>query len=74
MDIAALSSAMAMGQTQSAWGMKMLSNAMDISEIQGEQMAEMIASVPASQMELSVNPFVGGNFDMRVSRIGYAKN
>lgn len=66
MDIAALSSAMAMGQTQSAWGMKMLSNAMDISEIQGEQMAEMIASVPASQMELSVNPFVGGNFDMRV--------
>ncbi|MBE5852495.1 MAG: putative motility protein [Lachnospiraceae bacterium] len=66
MDIAALSSAMALGQTQSAWGMKMLSNAMDISEIQGEQMAEMIASVPASQMELSVNPFVGGNFDMRV--------
>lgn len=66
MDIAALSSAMALGQTQSAWGMKMLSNAMDISEIQGEQMAEMIASVPASQMELSVNPFIGGNFDMRV--------
>ena len=66
MDIAALSSAMALGQTQSAWGVKMLSNAMDISEIQGEQMAEMIASVPASQMELSVNPFVGGNFDMRV--------
>ena len=35
-------------------------------QLSSEQMAEMIASVPASQMELSVNPFVGGNFDMRV--------
>ena len=57
MDIAALSSAMALGQTQSAWGMKMLSNAMDISEIQGEQMAEMIASVPAA----TAFPFVGAS-------------
>ena len=66
MDIAALASAMALGQTQAMWGTQMLSNAMDMSEIQGEQMAEMIASVPASQMELSVNPHVGGNFDVRV--------
>jgi len=66
MDIASLATAMALGQTQSAWGVKMLSNNLDVSEAQGSQLVNMIESVPAPQMELSVNPHIGGNFDMRI--------
>lgn len=66
MDIAALSTSMAMSGLQTEWGMKMMSNAIDTAEAQGAQMAQMIASVPAAQMELSVNPYVGSQFDMSV--------
>ncbi len=66
MDIAALSTSMAMSNIQTQWGMKMMSNAIDTAETQGAQMAQMIASVPAAQMELSVNPYVGSQFDMSV--------
>ncbi len=66
MDIAALSTSMAMSNLQTQWGMKMMSNAIDTAETQGAQMAQMIASVPAAQMELSVNPYVGSQFDMSV--------
>ncbi len=66
MDIASLSTSMAMSNLQTQWGMKMMSNAIDTAETQGAQMAQMIASVPAAQMELSVNPYVGSQFDMSV--------
>ncbi len=66
MDIASLSTSMAMSSLQTEWGMKMMSNAIDTAETQGAQMAQMIASVPAAQMELSVNPYVGSQFDMSV--------
>ncbi len=66
MDIAGLSTSMSMANLQTAWGASMIGKAMDTAEAQGTQMAEMIASVPTAQMELSVNPYVGGNFDMSV--------
>ncbi len=55
-----------MSNLQTGWGMKMLDKAMDTAKSQGSQLSEMIASVPASQMELSVNPYVGSQFDVRI--------
>lgn len=66
MDIAGLSSAMSMSKLQTNWGMKMLDKSMENANAQGSQIAQMIASVPTAQMELSVNPSVGGLFDARV--------
>lgn len=66
MDIAGLSTAMSMSKLQTDWGMKMLDKSMDAATAQGSQIAQMIASVPTAQMELSVNPGIGGMFDVRV--------
>lgn len=67
MDIAGLSTAMSMSKVQTDWGMKMLSKAMDTADLQGSQLAQMLASVPtAAQMELSVNPDIGSQFDVRI--------
>ncbi|MCR2046110.1 YjfB family protein [Acetatifactor muris] len=44
-------------------GTAVLSKAMDTSEALGAGIVEMI---DAAAMELSVNPYVGANFDMRV--------
>lgn len=66
MDIAGLSTAMSMSKTQTDWGMKMLAKTMDTANTQGSQLSQMIASVPTAQMELSVNPGIGSQFDFRV--------
>lgn len=66
MDITGLSTAMSMSKVQTDWGMKMLSKTMGSANAQGSQLAQMIASVPTAQMELSVNPGVGGQFDLRI--------
>ena len=66
MDITGLSTAMSMSKVQTGWGMKMLSKAMDTADTQGAQLAQMIASVPTAQMELSVNPYIGSQFDVRI--------
>ena len=66
MDIAALAGAMALSNTQNAWGVGMLSKTLDNSKSQGDQLVQMIEAVPASQMELSVNLMIGSNFDIRV--------
>ena len=66
MDIAGLSTALSTSDLQTGWGMKMLGKAMENATSQGSQLAQMIASVPTAQMELSVNPYVGGQFDVRV--------
>ena len=66
MDIAGLSTALSMSDLQTNWGMKMLDKSMDTAKSQGSQLSEMIASVPTSQMELSVNPYVGSQFDVRI--------
>lgn len=66
MDIAGLSTAMSMSSLQANWSMKMLAKTMDTAKSQGSQLVQMIASAPAAQMELSVNPNVGSLFDVRV--------
>ena len=63
MDIAKLSMAMSASQTQTAYAVAMLSKSLDTFEDMGAQITQMI---DAAAMEHSVNPSVGGNFDMYV--------
>ena len=63
MDIPELSMALSMNKVQSDWGVAMLSKSLDsLSEV-GETVAEMMDT---SAMELSVNPGIGANIDLRV--------
>lgn len=57
-DIASLATAQASVRTQTDVGTAMLSESLDTMKSQGAAMTRM--------MELSVNPSVGGNFDMSV--------
>ena len=57
-DIASLSMVMAQDKVMSDFGTAMLSKSLDTFEQNGAEMAKML--------ELSVNPGVGGNFDMSV--------
>lgn len=63
MDIAGLSMNMAMIDVQSQVGIKMLSKAIDLGKELGAGVVEM---ADAAAMELSVNPAVGGNIDIRL--------
>ena len=65
MDIGRLSMNMSMIDTSSKVGVAMLSKTMDTNEAMGQGIVKMIDSAAAS-MEHSVNPAVGGNFDVRV--------
>ena len=55
--------AMAQQNLLSQVGTAMLSKSLDLMEVAGEGITEM---VDTAQMELSVNPAVGGNFDISV--------
>ncbi|MBP3468887.1 MAG: YjfB family protein [Lachnospiraceae bacterium] len=63
MDIAGLSMGLAQNATMSKVGTAVLSKALEAQETEGAQLVKMI---DAAQMERSVNPYVGGNFDMSV--------
>lgn len=63
MDIAGLSTAMASSSLQGKVGIAVLSKAMDLNEELGAGMVQMI---DAAALERSVNPSVGGNFDMSI--------
>ncbi|MCM1189427.1 MAG: YjfB family protein [bacterium] len=63
MDIAGISTALSNISTQSQIGTAVLDKAMDTNRELGEGLVRMI---DAAQMERSVNPAVGGNFDMRI--------
>ena len=63
MDIAGLSIAMSTISTQSAYGVAMLGKSLDQVASMGDQITEMIDT---AGMELSVNPNVGANIDIRV--------
>lgn len=63
MDIAALSMAMAQVNTQSAYGVAMLSKSLDLASSTGDQIVGMM---DAAAMELSVNPHIGANVDISV--------
>ena len=63
MDIAGLSMAMSTNQVQTQVSTAVLSKSMDTLETLGQGMVQVI---DAAAMEQSVNPAVGGNFDMRI--------
>lgn len=63
MDLARLSLSMSSIQTNSAFGVAMLSKSLDAATSTGDQLVNMI---DASAMERSVNPAVGSNFDMYI--------
>lgn len=63
MDIAGLSMDMANVSTLSKVGTAVLGKAMDTNEQMGQG---LVAMIDAAAMERSVNPSVGGQFDMRV--------
>ncbi len=63
MDIAKLSMSMSSIQTNSAFGVAMLSKSLDAASSTGDQIVEMM---DAAAMERSVNPAVGSNFDMYI--------
>ncbi|MCR5503275.1 MAG: YjfB family protein [Lachnospiraceae bacterium] len=62
MDIAGLSTALAYQNTMSQVGTAVLAKSLDSMEQNGAAMVSMMDR----SMELSVNPNVGGNFDMSV--------
>ncbi len=62
MDIAAVSMALAQASQLSQVGTAVLSRAMESSEALGQGLVEMMDSA----MELSVNPGVGANIDIRI--------
>ncbi|MDD3368960.1 MAG: YjfB family protein [Lachnospiraceae bacterium] len=67
MDIAQLSMSLAQSNVTSNFGVAMLSNSLDSMETAGAGVLKLMEAAPApSAMELSVNPAVGGNFDMSV--------
>lgn len=63
MDIAALTVAMSTVNTQSAYGVAMLSKSLDQVSSMGDQITGMMDS---AAMELSVNPNIGSNIDIRI--------
>lgn len=63
MNIEGLSMNLAVGKVQSQVGMKVLSKALDTEEQMGQGIVNMI---DAAAMERSVNPAVGGNFDVKL--------
>lgn len=63
MDIAGLSIAMSAVSTQNAYGVAMLSKSLDQVSSMGDQITGMM---DAAAMELSVNPNIGANVDIRV--------
>ena len=62
--VASLSLYFSRAQAYSDVGYAVLDMSMDTMKMEGAGVAQMIASAPG--MELSVNPSVGGNFDMSV--------
>lgn len=63
MDIAGLSMAMSTAKTNDTYGVAMLAKTLDQAKTTGSQVVGMM---DAAAMELSVNPHIGGNFDMTV--------
>jgi hypothetical protein len=63
MDIAGISMALSTVSLQSKVGTAVLDKTMDTNEALGEGLVQMI---DAAAMERSVNPSVGGNFDLSI--------
>ena len=63
MDIARLSTVLSTNAIQSQVGVAVVDKAMETNEMLAQGLVEMM---DAAAMELSVNPNVGANFDIRV--------
>lgn len=63
MDIASLSMGLSQSQTLTDAGTAMLAKSLDMAEMNGSAVAELIDS---AAMERSVYPDLGGNIDLRV--------
>ena len=63
LSIASLSTAFSQANLNTDFGIKMLAKTMENNEQTGQEIVNMIDS---AAMERSVNPGVGGNFDMSV--------
>lgn len=63
MDIPALSMALSQTKALSDIGMAVLDKSLDVAMEQGTAMTEMIDT---AAMELSVNPHIGSNIDMKI--------
>ena len=63
MDIPGLSMALSQASLQNDFSVAVLSKAIDLGEVLGEGMVEMI---DAAAMERSVTPYIGGNIDLKV--------
>lgn len=63
MDIAGLSMSLSSNKVMAQVSTAVLSKAMDTSEDMGQGLVQIM---DAAAMELSVNPGVGANFDMRI--------
>jgi len=63
MDIAGVSMALSQSELSSKVGVAMLSKSLDLNSTLGQGLVEII---DASAMELSVNPTVGSNIDIRI--------
>ena len=63
MDIARLSMGLSASKIQNQVQIAVLSKTLDMNEVLGQEMAQMM---DAAAMELSVNPNIGANFDMRI--------
>ncbi|MBE5894639.1 MAG: putative motility protein [Lachnospiraceae bacterium] len=66
MDIASLATGMAQSGLMSKVSTQVLKNAMDMQEIAGNGLIKMMDAASVAQMERSVNPHIGSNFDMMV--------
>lgn len=66
MDIAALSTNMAQSKLMNSVGCAVLGKVLDQTRQSGSQITELLESAPAQNLELSVNPNIGGQFDMSV--------
>ena len=63
MDIPGLSMALAQTKVQSDVSIAILGKAMDLGEVLGDGMVEML---DAATMENSVTPYIGSNVDIRI--------
>lgn len=62
--VAALATYLSRAETYNDVGYAVLDMSMEAMKMEGAGVSQMIASAPG--MELSVNPSVGGNFDMSI--------
>ena len=64
MNIAKLSTVISTNDLKNDFGVQMLSNSLEEEKIEGQKMVDMIEQ--QRMMELSVNPNIGANLDIKV--------